>query len=76
MTIYVFRAQPVSGEVVPDLDLRTVQPIPDDDDSAHGRDAALIVAGLLGSLPGRTVDAVLRRLLEDRASRLRVRWPS
>jgi hypothetical protein len=41
----------------------------------HDRDASAIVSAMLTSLPGGTVDAVLRRLLEHRASLLRVRWP-
>ena len=66
--IYVYKAQQtLTDKPVNDLHLVAVKPIPEVDDLAE---AALAHA----SLPGGTVDAVLRLLLESRAL-LRVRWP-
>jgi len=78
--ICVFKAQPTGDQVVADLDLSATQTFPDFEDLAeakenHEADATFIVAALLASLPGGTVDAVLRQLLTHRASLLRVRWP-
>lgn len=79
--ISVYKAQPVRDENVHDLNLVATKPFPDLDGidqarDAHDTDARFIVSALLASLPGGTVDAVLRLLLEHRASLLRVRWPS
>jgi hypothetical protein len=65
---------------VPDLLIEATEQFPDIEDpkaarAQHERDATGIVSALLASLPGGTVDAVLRLLLEHRASLLRVRWP-
>ncbi len=79
--IAVFKAQPVTREQpVADLNLTATKPFPeiaDRDEAAqtHETDATFIVSALLASLPGGTVDAVLRQLLTHRASLLRVRWP-
>jgi hypothetical protein len=79
--IYVYKAQPIWDEPVQDLNLVATKPFPDLDGltearDAHDTDARFIVSALLASLPGGTVDAVLRLLLEHRASLLRVRWPA
>lgn len=78
--IAVFKAQPVRDEPVADLNLTATKPFPELDglaeaQAAHETDATFIVSALLASLPGGTVDAVLRQLLTHRASLLRVRWP-
>ncbi len=80
MTVYVYKAQPTGDQVIPDMRLAAVKPFPDhespaDGTDAHSTDAQFIVSAMLASLPGGTVDAVLRLLLQHRASLLRVRWP-
>lgn len=76
----VYKAQPtVRDKPVADLALVATSTFPDLDPvearNAHDADAQTIVAALLASLPGGTVDTVLRLLLEHRASLLRVTWP-
>ena len=78
--IAVYKAQPIRNETVADLNLTATKPFPENLDpdearTAHLTDARFIVSALLASLPGGTIDAVLRLLLEHRASLLRVRWP-
>lgn len=83
--IEIYKAQPLRSDrpdehPVADLHIVATKPFPDikDHDEAlgtHDTDARFVVSALLASLPGGTVDAVLRLLLEHRASLLRVRWP-
>ena len=79
--ISVYKAQPVYDETpVKDLALSATKSFPNFDSAAEHQaafdvDAQFIVSALLASLPGGTVDAVLRLLLQHRASLLRVRWP-
>jgi hypothetical protein len=77
--VWVWKAQPHGAEEVEDLRIEADMPMPDNLDRADGRrlhrlDARAIVNALLASLPGGTVDEVLRMLLEHRASLLRVKW--
>lgn len=81
--ISVYKAQSATREkrdAVADLNLVATKPFPDFADPAEHQaafdvDAQFIVSALLASLPGGTVDAVLRGLLQHRASLLKVRWP-
>lgn len=78
--IYVFKAQPTGDQVIADLHLTAERPFPDFESpkaaaEAHDVDAQFVVSALLASLPGGTIDAILRLLLTHRASLLRVRWP-
>lgn len=78
--ISVFKAQPTGDQVISDLNLTATKTFPDLDSSTAGMsvhevDAKFVVSALLASLPGGTVDAILRLLLEHRASLLRVWWP-
>lgn len=78
--IPVYKAQPTGDQIIANLNLTAVQTFPDITDPVdaavtHEANARTVVNALLGSLPGGTVDSVLRLLLEHRASLLRVRWP-
>jgi hypothetical protein len=78
--IAVYKAQAVRDEKVADLNLVATKPFPEfattaEHQAALDVDAQFVVSALLASLPGGTVDAVLRGLLQHRASLLRVRWP-
>jgi hypothetical protein len=80
--IHIYKAQRLvrDAEPVADLNLVATKEFPDlatpeEAKWAHDTDARLVVSALLASLPGGTIDAVLRLLLEHRASLLRVRWP-
>jgi len=79
--IAVYKAQEtLSDKPVADLHLVATTPFPTfaepaEHQAAIDGDAQFIVSALLASLPGGTVDAVLRGLLLHRASLLRVRWP-
>lgn len=78
--IHVYKAQPTGDQVINDLHLTATKTFPDLDEptagmSVHETDAQFVVSALLASLPGGTIDAILRQLLTHRASLLRVRWP-
>ena len=81
--VTVYKAQPLPGRGqadVPDLYLRATEPFPAgfDPTSAalrHDYDARRVFESLRSSLPGGTFDAVLRHMLEHRASQLVVVAP-
>lgn len=78
--VLVHKAQPFRDTPVANLQLVATEPFPEINNlmaarDTHDADGRLVVSALLASLPGGTVDAVLRLLLEHRASLLRVRWP-
>lgn len=80
----VFRAQPIGDHVPPPLCIAATNVFPDDlcrtSDALplvrqqFETDAKTIVDALQNSLPGGTLDQVLRLLLERKASSLVVRW--
>ena len=75
MTVAVHKAQPIGNSFVPNLDLRATEHFPDLSTLAaaaalHASNAERIFDALRASLPGGTLDALLRRLLEHRASQL------
>jgi len=76
----IYKAQPVPGYTVPDLNLvatETLPSNPDDPSACSGHYQGVhIVEALRRSLPGRTVDGVLRELLLRKASELVVPAPS
>jgi len=81
MPTEVYKAQPTGDQVIADLHLVAAKTFPDNiaDPREHqatlDTDAQFVVSALLASLPGGTIDAILRLLLQHRASLLRVRWP-
>jgi hypothetical protein len=77
--VWVWKAQPHGTDEAEDLRIEADTAMPGnlsraDGRKLHRRDARAIVTALLASLPGGTVDEVLRMLLEHRASLLRVKW--
>jgi hypothetical protein len=74
----VFKAQPM-GDAVPHLCLAATQDFPDpvgliEARQLHVADATTVVDALFASLPGGTLDQILRLMLERRASYLVVRF--
>ena len=75
----IHKAQPMGGRVAPDLHVEAVEEMHTDGKAADWQarnraifrsDADAIVEALYRSLPGGTVDQVLRLLLEHKASDL------
>lgn len=76
----IYKAQPCAIEKIPDLVLNVTETFPesskislDEVGALHEAAAAELLAALTASLPGGTIDALLRGLLLRRASMLVVR---
>ncbi len=85
MTTTVFKAQAIGAQVIPDLELTATEPMPDlhrgwtpAELQAHAErfehQAAQVVSALYASLPGGTLDQILRLMLTRKASQFIVRF--
>lgn len=76
-TIETYKASPMGKQEAPDLTLHVWQALPapstlEETRELFEREARRIVDGLIGSMPGGMIDALLRELLQRKASLLHV----